>query len=87
MVRVRFFAGFREKIGEDELRIETSDITLEKLIEILEEQNVGIKELIEKNGATIAVNRKVAKLSDTVKNSDEVAIFPPVSGGSGERGL
>lgn len=87
MVRVRFFAGFREKIGEDELRIETPDITLGKLIELLEERNVGIKELIEKNGATIAVNRKVAKLGDTVKNSDEVAIFPPVSGGSGETGL
>lgn len=81
MVTVKFFAGFREKIGEEEMSIDIADITLEGLIDLLDEKHPGIKELITGHGATIAVNRKVATLSDTVKNSDEVAIFPPVSGG------
>ncbi|MEE8402644.1 MAG: MoaD/ThiS family protein [Candidatus Hydrothermarchaeaceae archaeon] len=81
MVAVKFFAGFREKIGEEEISIDIADTTLEGLIDLLDEKHPGIKELITGHGATIAVNRKVATLNDTVKNSDEVAIFPPVSGG------
>lgn len=81
MVIVKFFAGFREKIGKEEIKIEIDDTTIEGLISLLDEQHSSIKELIAKNGATIAVNRNVATLNDPVKNSDEVAIFPPVSGG------
>lgn len=82
MVIVKFFAGFREKIGKEEIKIEIADTTIEGLISLLDEQqHLGVKELISKNGVTIAVNRNVATLNDPVKNSDEVAIFPPVSGG------
>ncbi|MEE8402673.1 MAG: MoaD/ThiS family protein [Candidatus Hydrothermarchaeaceae archaeon] len=81
MVAVKFFAGFREKIGEEEISIDIADTTLEGLIDLLDEKHPGIKELITGHGATIAVNRKVVTLNDTVKNRDEVAIFPPVSGG------
>lgn len=81
MVTVKFFAGFREKIGKEEMSIDIADTTLGSLIDLLNERHSGIKELITKSEATIAVNRKVATLNDAVKNSDEVAIFPPVAGG------
>ena len=81
MVRVKFFAGFREKIGESEVSIDIGDTTLENLINLLDERHPGVKELIDEKGATIAVNRNVAKMNETIKNTDEVAIFPPVSGG------
>ncbi len=80
MVTVKFFAGFREKIGTDEISFEIDDTTVEGLIDILDKENPGIKELI-KSGATIAVNRSVAKPGDSVNDTDVVAIFPPVSGG------
>ena len=80
MVTVKFFAGFREKIGTDEISLEIDDTTVENLIDLLDKKNPGIKELI-KSGATIAVNRSVAKPNDSVKDADVVAIFPPVSGG------
>jgi molybdopterin converting factor subunit 1 len=80
MVSVKFFAGFREKVGTDEINLDVSDATVKELIGILDEKIPGIKELIE-SGATIALNRNVAKMKDTVKNEDVVAIFPPVSGG------
>jgi molybdopterin synthase sulfur carrier subunit len=80
MVTVKFFAGFREKIGKDEISIAIDETSLENLIGLLDEKHPGIKELID-SGATIAVNRSVAKLTETVKDTDEVAIFPPVSGG------
>jgi molybdopterin synthase sulfur carrier subunit len=80
MATVKFFAGFREKIGKDEISLEIDDTTVENLIDLLDKENPGIKELI-KSGATIAVNRNVAKPTDRVKDTDVVAIFPPVSGG------
>jgi MoaD family protein len=81
MVRVKFFAGFKERVGKEEMSIDIEDTTLENLIELLDERHPGIKEWVGKNNATIAVNRNVAKLTDIVKDTDEVAIFPPVSGG------
>jgi molybdopterin converting factor subunit 1 len=80
MVAVKFFAGFREKVGTDQVNIDIDDTTVENLIGLLDKKHPGIKELID-SGATIAVNRNVAKLSDAVKDTDEVAMFPPVSGG------
>ncbi len=80
MVSVKFFAGFRERVGTDEMHLDIGVVTVEELIDLLDEKNPGIKELIE-SGATIALNRSVAKLDDVVKDADVVAIFPPVSGG------
>ena len=80
MVSVKFFAGFRERVGTDEINLDISDVTVEELIDLLDKKHTGIKELIE-SGATIALNRSVAKLDDVVKDADVVAIFPPVSGG------
>lgn len=80
MVSVRFFAGLRERVGTDEVHLDIDDITVEELIGLLDKKNPGIKELIE-SGATIALNRNVAKRDDVVKDTDVVAIFPPVSGG------
>ena len=80
MVSVKFFAGFRERVGTDEINLDIDEITVEELISLLDKEHPGIKELI-KSGATIALNRSVAKLDDVVKDADVVAIFPPVSGG------
>lgn len=86
MVTIKFFASFREKVGKEEIGIDINDTTLKALIDLLDERHPSIKELIGKNEATIAVNRKVATLNDTVKDTDEVAIFPPVSGGRWRKG-
>jgi molybdopterin synthase sulfur carrier subunit len=80
MVSVKFFAGFRERVGADEINLDIDETTVEELIGLLDKKHPGIKELI-KSGATIALNRSVAKLDDVVKDKDVVAIFPPVSGG------
>ncbi len=80
MVSVKFFAGFRERAGTDEINLVIEEATVEELIDLLDKKSPGIKELI-KSGATIAVNRNVARPMDIVKDTDVVAIFPPVSGG------
>jgi MoaD family protein len=80
MVKVKFFAGLRERVGTEEIELDIDETTVENLLDMLEKEHAGIKEILE-SGTTIAVNRNVAKLSDSVKDTDVVAIFPPVSGG------
>jgi molybdopterin converting factor small subunit len=82
MVRVRFFAGFREKLGRAEAGIDIeSEIKLDGFIEKLKDEIPEIEEIIEKSNAIIAVDQKVGGRDTTVGPDSEVAIFPPVSGG------
>ena len=82
MVSIRFFAGFREKIGAEKIEISLSaETTLKEFIAWLESDYPEISALIEKNKATIAVNHEIADMDQTISDSDEIALFPPVSGG------
>ncbi len=81
MITVKFFAGFREKLGKGEMLIDVDGVSVEDLLELLDKEHPGIKDLIADKRATIAINRKVAKLGDVVREGDTVAVFPPVSGG------
>ena len=80
MVRVKLFANFREIVGQKELEIEAK--SLEELIERLCEKYPDMRLLLEKEGYThFAVNGKLVFENIELKDSDTVAIFPPVSGG------
>ncbi|MFH1774190.1 MAG: molybdopterin converting factor subunit 1 [Methanobacteriota archaeon] len=82
MVTVKFFASFREKIGKSEIKLSTKgETTLENVIEVLDKKIPGLKKMIEEGNAVVALNDEVAAENAVVKESDEIAIFPPVSGG------
>ena len=82
MVTVKFFASFKEKIGKPEIKLSTKGAaTLENVIEALETKIPGLKKLIEEGNAVVALNEEIAAKNAVVKESDEIAIFPPVSGG------
>lgn len=82
MVTVKFFASFREKVGKSEIKLNAEgETTLENLIEMLEKKIPGLKKMIEEGNAVVALNEEVAAEDAVVKENDEIAIFPPVSGG------
>lgn len=82
MVLVRLFAGFKEKIDKGELEVDiNSTTTLEDFIKKLGESFPEIAEMLKNNQATIAVNHEIVELDYILKDSDEIALFPPVSGG------
>lgn len=82
MVRVKFFASYREQIGKDELLLELGGkITLKELLERLKEKAPQLDKILDEGGAIIAVNHEVADRDALVSPEDEVAVFPPVSGG------
>jgi len=82
MVRVRFFAGFREKVNSEAVEIQVAAQTsLEDFLKKLGNDYPEIGEIIAGNKATIAVNHEVVGPEHIIKEDDEVALFPPVSGG------
>jgi molybdopterin synthase catalytic subunit len=82
MVRVRFFAGYREQLGREEVLLELEEeVTLGELLERLGQKLPGLDRILGEGRAIIAVNHEVASKESLVAPGDEVAIFPPVSGG------
>jgi molybdopterin converting factor small subunit len=72
---VRLFASLRARYGDTLTLPLKPPIRTSELEGILKQQGVWTE------GARIAVNQKFASPDDTIHETDEVAIIPPVSGG------
>ncbi len=82
MVIVRLFAGFRERAKKEKLEIDvTNETTLNDVITTLKDEIPELKEFLDSGTAVIALNQEVVSLETLVKPEDEIALFPPVSGG------
>ena len=77
---VRFFASLREAAGRSEIEWElVGEATVETLVTYLQETLPDLNEWGDRTW--IAVNRRYASPETTLQDGDEVALFPPVSGG------
>lgn len=83
MITVLFFAKVREDLGVDRLRIAVDKAaTLGELKYRLIEQHGGRwGQVLGASNLVQAVNHDVAKDQHTLSSGDEVAFFPPVTGG------
>lgn len=81
MLNVLFFAWVREVTGKEEEQIPfpADGLTGGQLIDILAERYPGLK--ARAGRLHIAVNQEHVAPSTALKASDEVALFPPVTGG------
>ena len=80
MIEVKFFASFRELANKDSLQIEPVPDTVQALIIRLTESYPALEDLFNKPHLC-AVNQQMAALDTELSNQDEVAFFPPVTGG------
>lgn len=79
MVTVRFFAGAAQAAGCRTTAGDWAGLTTEQLLRQLAEQFPNLKPILP--ALTVAVNREYVSLSQPLREGDEVAIIPPVSGG------
>jgi molybdopterin synthase catalytic subunit len=80
-VRVLLFAGLREALGEKEFDRELSEGS--SLGELMGELETAYPPLVRYRGKlVISVNAERAPLETELADGDEVALLPPVSGGS-----
>ncbi len=75
-VSVKFFASMRETIGQSELHLE---IEAPQTVASVWQQATNDHPL--PDNTVFAVNHSQATLNSTVADGDEVAFFPPVTGG------
>lgn len=79
-IKVKFFASYREAVGKSEVEVDIKEKTdISTLLEVLKSEHPELGKLIEP--VIISINREYASYDTTLKDGDEVAILPPVSGG------
>jgi molybdopterin converting factor subunit 1 len=79
-VRVLLFAGLRERLRSDSAAIVLpAGATVHDLLAALAEQHPTLRELLPP--CRVAVNHEFVGADHPVKESDELAVIPPVSGG------
>jgi molybdopterin converting factor small subunit len=78
-INVLAFGIAKDIFGNSSVRLElANDATVYNLKYSLENQYPRLKQLA---SYMIAVNNEYALLGDTIHESDEIAVIPPVSGG------
>jgi molybdopterin synthase sulfur carrier subunit len=81
---VKYFSWIKEHIGKSEEQIDLpNNITnVNQLINYLNETDKKYNIIFEKKELIkIAVNKTYSSFDTNVSNSDEIAFFPPVTGG------
>lgn len=83
MIRVLYFARLREQLGTDVEEIEPRGLDdVSRLAEHLRARgSVWEETLGEGQTVLVAVNQELASRTTPLRDGDEVAFFPPVTGG------
>ena len=82
MIKVVFFAALREQLDCSELTINSENIaTVADLKNQLASKNKQWQALFGNTSLLSAVNHELVDSEEVIKSGDEVAFFPPVTGG------
>ncbi|WP_424407871.1 molybdopterin synthase sulfur carrier subunit [Pasteurella sp. PK-2025] len=81
MLKILFFAQTRELIGVDALELPADFTTAEQVRQHLAEKSELWALALEKGKLLVAINQSLMPLDSEVKAGDEIAFFPPVTGG------
>ena len=83
MIQLRYFASLREKLGLGDETVTLPDAvgTVGGLQQWLQERGQPWREALADERLLVAVNQEVGDRETAVSDGDEVAWFPPVTGG------
>ncbi|CAQ85020.1 MULTISPECIES: molybdopterin synthase sulfur carrier subunit [Photorhabdus] len=81
MIKVLFFAQIRELVGTDSLDLDNSYITVDSLRNALISKGERWALALEDGKLLSAVNQSFVHGEHPLQDGDEVAFFPPVTGG------
>ena len=84
MIEVLFFARIRERLGAASIQVPyTKEVdTLAGLLAWLaREKGANWAQVLTEDNVVCAINQQVAAPEQTLGDGDEVAFFPPVTGG------
>ncbi|MDX7989922.1 molybdopterin synthase sulfur carrier subunit [Xenorhabdus sp. Reich] len=81
MIKVLFFAQVRELVGVDSLELPNDYSTVAHLRDALTEKGERWALALEEGKLLAAVNQSFVHAGHPLNDGDEVAFFPPVTGG------
>ncbi len=81
-MKIIYFANMKQIIGINQESFELKEkIKVRELIEILKKRNKNYSLAFNNSNIQCAVNCKYVDRNFIIKNTDEIAFFPPVTGG------
>lgn len=82
MVKVVYFASIRERLGceQEQLSLD-SDATVATLLQALCSRGAPWDQVLNGSTLLVAVNHEMVGMGQSLQAGDEVAFFPPVTGG------
>jgi molybdopterin synthase sulfur carrier subunit len=84
MVKLRYFAWVRERIGtaEEDVDLPESIVTVRDLLLWLKERDEGYAHALQYPEAIrVAINQEHAEHKEPIAGAREIALFPPMTGG------
>lgn len=80
-ITIKFFALIREQVGVDELvEAYVANESMEQLVERLSHKNAEFRVALS-SSLVMACNQTIVDVSHLIEEGDEIAFFPPVTGG------
>ena len=83
-MKVLYFSWIKDKLGKSHEEIQVSDNikTINDLITLLKQNNENYKDVFEDTSSIkVSINMETAGFEDSIHDNDEVAFFPPMTGG------
>ena len=84
MLSLVFFASVREQLGVGQVEREWDEslANVEQLLaSLVEEKGEAWGKVLMRPNLLVAINQEMARLDTAIKDGDEIAFFPPVTGG------
>ncbi|TQV85637.1 molybdopterin converting factor subunit 1 [Exilibacterium tricleocarpae] len=83
MIKLLYFARFRDQLdcAEEQLALPAHIDTVADLAAHLSERGANWRGTLADSQALVAVNQEISGFETAVKDGDEIAFFPPVTGG------
>ncbi len=83
MLQLRYFASLRDQLNceSEELSWQDDFSTVNDIKTLLSKRNEHWQKLLSNNTTLIAINQQMVNADSPIKDGDEIAFFPPVTGG------
>ena len=83
-MKILYFSWIKDKLGKSHEEIQLNDNikTVNDLITMLKKNNENYENVFKDTSSIkVSINMETAKFEDSIIDSDEVAFFPPMTGG------
>ena len=83
-MKILYFSWIKDKLGKshEEMQLNDNIKTVNDLIILLKKNNQNYEDVFKDTSSIkVSINMETARFEDSIHNNDEVAFFPPMTGG------